>query len=456
MDRGITVTPPSVRVRLTPGSSKTVKVAVTRSVDAPATSSVEAVARYRTRKGGVTRTKTSVAVLAVTTPALPPAQPGPIAVTPAVGTAQLIEYQSTDVFFTLTNRSDRPQKIDGVQLSFPQSLAVQFHPAKGTVKNGKTGKSANPKARNGKDGNLNIGALGTLTPGDTAVIHLTLTTAGAVQPGDAVIVLAVHATDGVDGSTSTAVSAQKISLSVLGESSVLQVLGVPSLLLVPGIVLAVVLWALWTHVYPRRAFTLTPDSGLEGKVVMWVFALLPSLALPFIYPTITSWFGPARDYRKSYGLDDILYVWIIAALAAFVIWALGILVRWACLRFFIAQEHDDPRRLLAKFARRLWNRNRQRRSAMYKDEERVIIVGGSADRPLVAPAIEYSSSSLTDAERAKLQGYTDLFRLSWFFWRKKARLTIAYEPQDPLNEPTIVDKSDLKDFSEDALVRASS
>ena len=165
-------------------------------------------------------------MLAITTPAVPAAQAGPIAVTPNLGTAQLIEYQTTDVFFTLTNRSDRPQKIDHVQLSFPQQLTVQFLPSRGA-------------AKDGKNGRLNIGALGSLAPGDSLVIHLTLTTAGAVQPGDSVILLAVHSIDKVDGSTSTAVTSQKVSFSVLGESGVLQVLGVPSLLFVPGIVLAV-------------------------------------------------------------------------------------------------------------------------------------------------------------------------------------------------------------------------
>ena len=443
VDPGIRVKPISFPARLAAHRSKTVQVAVTRTTDAPATSSVEAV--VKTRKGGSALRQTGVAVLAITTPAVPAAQAGPIAVTPALGTAQLIEYQTTDVFFTLTNRSDRPQKIDHVQLSFPQQLTVQFLPSRGA-------------AKDGKNGRLNIGARGSLAPGDSLVIHLTLTTAGAVQPGDSVILLAVHSIDKVDGSTSTAVTSQKVSFSVLGESGVLQVLGVPSLLFVPGIVLAVVLWALWTHVYPRRPFALAPDAGLEGKVVMWVFALLPSLALPFLYPTITSWFGPARDYRKAYGLDDILYVWIIAAIAAFIIWFLGVLIRWGCLRLCIPQENDDPRRLLAKFARRLWSRNLQRRSAMYDDTERVIIVGSSIGKELVTPAIAYTNISLPPDKLGKLQGYTSAqpLRLSCFLWRYRAKVAVAYEPQDPLAEPTLVDKAQLADFSEDVLVRASS
>src|SRR5262249_55959671 len=171
-----------------------------------------------------------------------------------------------------------------------------------------------------------------------------------------------------------------------------------------------------------------------------------------------SWFGPARDYRKSYGLDDILYVWIIAALVAFVIWALGVLVRWACLRFFIPQEHDAPRRLLAKFSRRLWSRSLRRRSAVYKGVEKVIIVGGSADRPLVTPAIAYKSNSLTGPELGKLRSYppNKVLRLSWFLRRKNAKLTVAYGLQTPLNEPTIIDRASLAEYSEDVLVMEAS
>ena len=157
------------------------------------------------------------------------------------------------------------------------------------------------------------------------------------------------------------------------------------------------------------------------------------------YPTITSWFGPAGDYRKAYGLDDILYVWIIAAIAAFIIWFLGVLIRWGCLRLCIPQENDDPRRLLAKFARRLWSRNLRHRSAMYDDAERVIIVGSSIGKELVTPAIAYTNISLPADKLGKLQGYTSAqpLRLSCFLWRYRRRSLLPTSPKIRWRSPPL-------------------
>jgi hypothetical protein len=444
-DPGITVKSTAAPTGLAAGGSAIVDVTVTRAVYTSVSASVEAVLTYKTRSSSTTIDAASVAVLMVVTPIGSATMTGPIAVTSTLGTAQLVEYQSTDVFFTLTNQSEQPQNLDSAQLYFPQPLTVQLLSA---------GKAA-PDVMNGT---LSISTLGILEPGDTTIVHLRLTADRPVQPGDALIVLIVRATSRTDGSTSTAVSSQKVSLSVLGESGVLQVLGVPSLLFVPGIVLAVVLWALWTYVYPRRAFTVSPSGGIEGKVVMWVFALLPSLALPFIYPTITGWFGPSRDYRKAYGLDDILYVWGIAAIAAFIVWALGVVSRWVSLRFFIAQEHDAERQLLLKFARRLWHRNLMCRSATYDTQEQVIILGSRVGKTLVTPAIAYTNNALTNNELTKLARHisrSQPFRLWVFLWRRKTKVVLAYQPRTPLAGPALVDPAKLDNFTQDALIRSS-
>jgi hypothetical protein len=316
----------------------------------------------------------------------------------------------------------------------------------------------------GHDGTLQIFDLGALEPGDGAVVHLRVEADHPLQPGSALVVLSVHATDKSDGTKSTIVASQKITFSVLGESGVLQLLGVPALLFVPGLVFVLVLWALWRYVFPRKEFSVAPGLGLEGKVVMWVFALLPSLAFPFLYPFITDWLGQGRDYRRAYGLDDILYVWIMAAVAAFAVWGTGVILRFVGITLFVPQEGQQPSRLVAKFAFRPWHRGLRRRSALYgKQPEQPVIqlvivlrrrVGTKA---LVTPQIQYGTASLDGKESKKLQSYIPHkpLRLWFYLMRKKAEIDLSYQPQNPLTEPTFVEQSTLTDPSQENLVAES-
>jgi len=91
--------------------------------------------------------------------------------------------------------------------------------------------------------------------------------------------------------------------------------------------------------------------------VFWVLGLLPSLLLPFIYPPVTQVvLHTRRDYRRAYGFDDILYVWILAAACAFAFWFVGwavpALARLAWGRLFVPKPSDGPMRVLWKLARR--------------------------------------------------------------------------------------------------------
>ena len=444
-DPGIVVTSDNSETQLAAAASMTVVANVKRSPGAPATASVEAIVSYRT--GSVAGT--TVTSLAVTTPAAASAAPArPIAVAASIGSATLIQYQSTEMFFNIANNSDRGQALSSVIVTYPDFLKVRYLPVSGDP-------------IEGSDGRLTISTAGSLGPGDGMVVHLHVDADQPLQPGDALIVLTVAATDQVDFSTTNTFASQKITFSVLGESGVLTVLGVPALLFVPGIVFAVVLWALWTYVYPRAAFSVTGAAGFEGKVVMWVFALLPSLSFPFLYPIITSWFGPRRDYRTSYGLDDILYVWLMAAAGAFVTWALALVVRYLTRQvrrlgrhLFVPTRGDRPPTLLAKLARRPWRRKLSRETALYNQVQLVVILHEYGDKALVTPRIAYSNLSLTEDQAKKLADRlrTQPLRL-WRFLRKhRAKVTLSYQPEAPLAGPTEVDIATLGTRSEGNLV----
>jgi hypothetical protein len=352
------------------------------------------------------------------------------------------------MFFNIANNSDRGQRLTSVVVTYPDFLKVGYLPVSGDPVMGSTGR-------------LTISTAGSLGPGDGMVVHLHVDADRPLQPGDALVVLTVAATDQVDDRTTTTFASQKITFSVLGESGVLTVLGVPALLFVPGLVFVVVLWALWSYAYPRTEFSVSGGAGVEGKVVMWVFALLPSLAFPFLYPIVSGWFGPRRDYRTAYGLDDILYVWLMAAAAAFAVWALALVTRYLTRQLhrlgrhlFVPAPGDRPRTLLVKLARRPWGRSLSRETAVYDDAQLVVILREDSDKALVTPRIAFLNLSLTPQQVASLTGNlrTQPLRLWWFFRKHRSAVTLTYQPATPLAGPTEVDTATLAARSEASLV----
>lgn len=440
-DPGITVQQRAAPSHLAVGASGTTVATVFRSVGAPAMSSVEATITYTRMTEADSLREAVVARLVVTTPAVPSASVSPIVVTTSIGSATLIQYQSTDVFFKIANSSDRRQRLTSVVATYPEFLTVGYLPVTGARVHG--------------DGRLRVTGIDALGPGDATVVHLHIDASQPLQPGDALIVLTVSAQDQIDHSTTTTVASQKIAFSVLGESGVLQLLGVPALLFVPGLVFVLVLWALWSYVFPRRSFSISGGLGLEGKVVMWVFALLPSLAFPFLYPIVTDLFGPRRDYRKAYGLDDILYVWLMAAVAAIVVWAIWVLAGYSGNRLFVPAEGDLPRILLLKYARRPWSRTLKRDTALYDNAQLVVVLRRRGDAPLVTPQIAYQSISLSPGDILRLNGYIPdkPLRLWWFLRQHHTGVTLGYATSAPISGPTHSNKAKLGGWSEGNLVQ---
>lgn len=424
-DPGIDATVTALPAALAAGESATATVTVSRTRAAPVQSAVVAVVTYTSGVRG-----TAVATLSVTTPAAPTAAAAPVSVTAAVGSAELVQYQSTDIFFTVANVSAHAQTPTSMVAEFPAFLGV-------------TSWSADGDAISGADGRLVLPDVGELGAGDSVVVHLRVEADKPLQPGTALVVLSVRATDGTDSSTSTVVASQTLTFSVLGESGVLTVLGVPSLLFVPGLVFVLVLWALWTYVAPGKRSASVPGLAAEGKVVLWVFALLPTLSLPFLYPVVTGWFGPRRDYRRTYGLDDILYVWLMAAAMALALWLVITVARAVWRVLTVPEEGQSELRLLAVFALRPWDRTLSRESATFAGTQLVLVLRRVGEKLLISPQITYTTENLESVEIDRLTGQTGYipgkpWRVWWFLVRNRSRALPSYTV-DKLMRPTLVD-----------------
>lgn len=409
-------------------SSTSVVVEITRELGSSPTVSIQAIVTYTVEA----KRRTTIAGISLTVPEATSPAP-PLKVTTSLGTATLLQYQSTDLFFYVTNVSANEQAISSLKVGYPDGLT----PAR-------VGGTEVPK-----DGVLQIGEVPALGPGDGMVLHIRVKADKPVQPGTALMALTAVATDAVTSEVSTAFATQSITVNVLGESSVLSVLALPSLLLVPGLVLVVVLWMLWTYVSPRTPFAIAGTSGVEAKVVLWVFAGLPSLVFPFIYPYVTEWFGVRRDYRTAYGLDDILFLWIMAACFAVVVWLTVLLLRAVWRRWITILPGDPPVRVLNKTRFHPLQWKMTPRTAAYKGE-RVAILRETIATVTVGPIITIRAPKLS-AEQ--LRSLDIARRNSWKLWlfrlRHSGELTLAYKRD---SQPGLAERDQLSSFSSDHLV----
>lgn len=434
-DPGIGAQADSPPAALGAGETAAIKVTITRSSIVPSAGSVFAVVTYRTGAEPTGGRNTVLAAVKVTDEPTSTAPPAPVTVTASVGREALIQYQSTDVFFTIANTSGHVQKITAGTVSYPDFLTVSPLAAAG---------------KEGGSGSLILDDPGELGVGDSKVIHLRLAAASALQPGSGIVLLTVRAADQTNKTEVTVKASQTLTFTVLGESGVLTVLGVPSLLFVPGLVFALVLWALWTYVWPRKpGAKARPGMDTEGKITLWVFALLPTLSLPFLYPVVTGWFanGHGRDYRRSYGLDDILYVWLLAAAMALVIWALYAVARTAWKALFVPQQGQSEFRLLSVFALRPWDRSLSR-DVYTCQEEDVVELGRIGQQLLVSPQILYDRDRLSPGEVRKIEEGTGYvpdkpLRAWWFLWRRQHKTRPAYDDMNGIKRPTLVEPSTL-------------
>jgi hypothetical protein len=99
---------------------------------------------------------------------------------------------------------------------------------------------------------------------------------------------------------------------VLGESTVLQLLGIPSFLVLPGFLVLVIWGLLWTMGVRKSKFD-TGQFPLQfsqqpANPQFWVVAITFSIIILAIYIK----FYP--DFLRIYGLDDIVLIWLASAL----------------------------------------------------------------------------------------------------------------------------------------------
>lgn len=151
-----------------------------------------------------------------------------------------------------------------------------------------------------------------LAAGASDSIPVTLTAKTAI-PGTYTLVIAFKARfRGAASGWEPAIAQGKVTVGIPGVSEALQFLGIPSLLLLPGILAIITfttIFALLTH-----------RAAIDWKQpALLVIAVILSFAAASIYPIVTRYgFGIARDYLHGYDLSDVIYLWIGSILAGLI------------------------------------------------------------------------------------------------------------------------------------------
>jgi hypothetical protein len=161
-------------------------------------------------------------------------------------------------------------------------------------------------------------------------------------------------------------ASQDFNVEVLAASGILSVLGVSSILFLPGflgVAVFIVLQRLWDKYWKGEKWQLdlkSPES--------WVLVLTISIPALLLYPVLSLWwFGDRRNLLKGYGMPDIALLWFASIIAAVLIWIIITGVKWSIERYIKnhyqsrlesyevslkIKSTDTPTELLSKLAKR--------------------------------------------------------------------------------------------------------
>ncbi len=237
------------------------------------------------------------------------------------------------VYIVVTNKSNQSIKVEDILPAGPDFIAFDsyFETRKNQQKDQK------------KEQEL------TLSPRQTRAFQIDVKADKKVQSGNHLLVFTIQLEWG-DGQKRNLVATQNVKVGVLGESVLLQLLGVPSFLVLPGFLVLVMWGLLWTMGLRKSKFD-TGQFPLQfsqqpANPQFWVVAITFSILILAVY----IWFYP--DFLRIYGLNDIVLIWLVSA----IVLGVGGYLLIANLRIYYLRqqtpsETDEPIDILEKLDR---------------------------------------------------------------------------------------------------------
>jgi hypothetical protein len=199
----------------------------------------------------------------------------------------------------------------------------------------------------------------TLQPFEISVLGFVLKAATQVTPGKQLIAFEIPVQWKEEGKTQSASQTvtQSIDVGVFGETAVLAAIGIPTFLFLPGFLALMTFAGLW------KLSVKSEDAKFPLKAStaeFYVVAITISILAFWLYPILTQlWTTVRRDFTESYGLIDVVWVWLgsitLGAFAFFLFvvlkWAARVVQRMWQARVTFAPG-DKPVEFLEKLARR--------------------------------------------------------------------------------------------------------
>lgn len=185
----------------------------------------------------------------------------------------------------------------------------------------------------------------TIPPGNDITIPIKL---GATQalPGTYSLVIAYRTRlRGNAGPWETAIAQSKITIGIPGVTEAMQYLGIPSLLLLPGVLMIIAFATLFALIARQPAVDLKQPWLL-------VLAVTLSFFVAFLYPHIAPHnFGEPRDYLRGYDLWDVIYLWVSSIFLGVLAGAIAAVTVQIRKRLLQPHESDSQLDVLQKLQR---------------------------------------------------------------------------------------------------------
>jgi hypothetical protein len=180
-------------------------------------------------------------------------------------------------------------------------------------------------------------------PGGTKVVPVQVKVEDSVEPGEHELVFKLRGSAG--GHHLTLVDAETAKVAVTGETELLTVLGIPSILLVPGFLILGTCGILWNLRWRRVEWDGDDFPFPFTDPGFWVVAVTLSIAAVGLCEIFH------MDLLGRYSLDQVLYLWggsIVSGVGLYLAAVTGV-NRWRDSR--VPTEGDEPIEVLRKLDR---------------------------------------------------------------------------------------------------------
>jgi hypothetical protein len=228
-----------------------------------------------------------------------------------------------------------------------------------------------------------------IAPGDVAILKVGVTAQNRVRAGPNQLVVKIPVE--VGGERVTLAAEKVVKIGVTGESAVLTALGVPALFLIPGFLVVATASLLWRLRLLRRRWD-AADFPFEARSAeFWVLAISVSI------PMAALWAALGTDLFDTYGLEDILWVWVASVILGTLVYVAWMLVRNRRQEGRTPSPEDGPLETLEKLQRQGLGLTRERYEYLTGSEAKVLYLLQPADeaRPAtwLAPPIDFEWTS---------------------------------------------------------------